>query len=172
MMLFQKITSSQEMWSLFVLTFDHLPYFTASMIFKLSSILLLAVYLPFGLIVAIPLIILCNLIIGYQRYYQCQMIRGANEIMVILFLGSTLMIPFIKIILGSIFLQSQYGLSVLQRYFFLFVSQVKMSPRSKFTAINRIIKFTEKVWHDYIIFLNWIKYLEYFFILIIETGTT
>ena len=38
-----------------------------------------------------------------------------------------------------------------------------MSPRSKFTAINRIIKFTEKIWHDYIIFLNWIKYLEYFF---------
>ena len=68
MMPFQKITSSQEMWSLFVLIFDHLPYFMASMIFKLGSILLLAVYLPFGLIVAIPLIILCNLIIGYQRY--------------------------------------------------------------------------------------------------------
>ena len=55
------------MWKFWVSTFDHLPYFVASLFFKVGSILILAVYFPWGLIVAVPLIILCNLVIGYGR---------------------------------------------------------------------------------------------------------
>ena len=55
------------MWWFLVSIFDHLPYFMASLIFKVGSMLILAVYFPWGLIVAVPLIILCNLVIGYGR---------------------------------------------------------------------------------------------------------
>ena len=78
---FQKITNKTQTWKFIASVFDHLPFFMASLIFKVGSILILAVYLPYGLIGAVLLIIVCNVTIGYRRYHIWGVSNYENEIL-------------------------------------------------------------------------------------------
>ena len=57
------------MWQFIASTFDHLALFVSTAIFRTASIVLLFVYLPWGVAIGWPAFFLANLMCGYQRYY-------------------------------------------------------------------------------------------------------
>ena len=56
------------MWQFITSTFDHLALFVSTAIFRTASIVLLFVYLPWGVAIGWPAFFLANLMCGYQRY--------------------------------------------------------------------------------------------------------
>ena len=56
------------MWQFIASTFDHLALFVSTAVFRTASIVLLFVYLPWGVAIGWPAFFLANLMFGYQRY--------------------------------------------------------------------------------------------------------
>ena len=62
------IVSRERMWHFLVSTFDHLALFVSTAIFRTATIVILSVYLPWGIAIGGPAFFLTNLMCGYQRY--------------------------------------------------------------------------------------------------------
>ena len=64
------------MWQFITSTFDHLALFVSTAIFRTASIVLLFVYLPWGVAIGWPAFFLANLMCGYQRYFSNILLFG------------------------------------------------------------------------------------------------